>query len=461
MIIALLASSCFVGINSFQLPYLTRRVASPHQLSNYVVSAANGEESITSAPSSVLLTTHAPDDTPSLITRRKSNESDADTLLKFSTDIQHVLHNLRGMEFDPCIPRHLMGHRSSSLSYSKTWTLDDWEFHNSRKRYFRYLKNMPHSRLMRRIMPQQMALLIWTILSVYLEDQFLSSYKPKIPLAALGTISTFVGFLLTLRSNHALSRLMEARKLWSKVILNTREMASLIAAFVYPVDKQLALLLARHVSLFGWLLKSQLRFTKKDDVVELVRTMLPNKRDADFLLSQRQKTVVVITRIRQVLAHLGKAHKLTTAEEIALDHTCHALSEAITSTGRIRASPIPTLYTSHTSRLLVFYLFCLPPALHLSGLDGVMTTVLTMVVGYAMFGLDEISHLFEQPFRVIPMYQMSKRSMQAVADCFTCRPPALDGEQFEVDEEDKFAQRELTTYWSNKDMAQVSDNLME
>lgn len=310
-------------------------------------------------------------------------------------------------------------------------------------------------------MPQQMVLLMWTILSVYLEDQFLSSYKPKIPLAALGTISTFVGFLLTLRSNHALSRLMEARKLWSKVILNTREMASLIAAFVYPVDKQLALLLGRHVALFGWLLKSQLRFTKKDDVVELVRTMIPNKRDADFLLSQRQKTVVVITRIRQVLAYLGKAHKLTTAEEIALDHTCHALSEVITSTGRIRASPIPTLYTSHTSRLLVFYLFCLPPALHLSGLDGIMTTLLTMVVGYAMIGLDEISHLFEQPFRVIPMYQMSKRSMQAVADCFTCRPPALDGQQFGEDEEDKLAQRELTLYWSNKDMAQVSDNLME
>jgi putative membrane protein len=364
------------------------------------------------------------------------------------------------MESDPCIPKHLMGHHSSSLSYSKTWTLDDWEFHNSRLRYFRYFKNLPHSRLVRRIMPQQAVLLLWTLLSVWIEDHFLSSYKPKIPLASLGTISTFLAFLLTLRSNHALSRLFEARNLWSKVILNTREMASLIASFVYPVDKQVALMLGRHVSLFGWLLKSQLRFTKKDDVVELVRTMLPNKRDADYVLSQRQKTFAVITRIRQVLAHMGKAHKLTTAEEIALDHTAHALSEAITSTGRIRASPIPTLYTSHTSRLLVFYLFCLPPALHLSGLDGVMTTVMTMVVGFAMFGLDEISHLFEQPFRVIPMYQMSKRSMQAVADCFTCRPPRLEGEEID-DEGEILTQRELTSYWSNKDMAAMSDNLME
>eukprot|EP00577_Skeletonema_sp_RCC1716_P012164 CAMPEP_0113437036 /NCGR_PEP_ID=MMETSP0013_2-20120614/37168_1 /TAXON_ID=2843 ORGANISM="Skeletonema costatum, Strain 1716" /NCGR_SAMPLE_ID=MMETSP0013_2 /ASSEMBLY_ACC=CAM_ASM_000158 /LENGTH=401 /DNA_ID=CAMNT_0000327597 /DNA_START=55 /DNA_END=1257 /DNA_ORIENTATION=+ /assembly_acc=CAM_ASM_000158 len=396
---SILLVGSFLGVDSFQLP-LTRRLVSPQRNKNVVSATNNGEQSTISAPSSVISPTHTSNTSSPTTRRKKNNESDADTLLKFSTDVQHVLHNLRAMESDPCIPKHLMGHHSSSLSYSKTWTLDDWEFHNSRKRYFRYLKNIPHSRLMRRIMPQ-------------------INYKPKIPLSALGTISTFVGFLLTLRSNQALSRLMEARTLWSKVILNTREMSSLIASFIYPVDKQLALMLGRHVALFGWLLKSQLRFTKKDDVVELVRTMLPNKRDADYLLSQRQKTVAVITRIRQVLAHLGKAHKLTTAEEIALDHTAHALSEAITSTGRIRASPIPTLYTSHTSRLLVFYLFCLPPALHLSGLDGIMTTVLSMVVGYAMFGLDEISHLFEQPFRVIPMHQMSKRSMQAVTDCFT------------------------------------------
>ena len=77
-----------------------------------------------------------------------------------------------------------------------------------------------------------------------------------------------------------------------------------------------------------------------------------------------------------------------------------------------------------------------------------------------MFGLDEISHLFEQPFRIIPRYQMSKRSMMAVADCFTCRPPALDGEP--VDEEVALlSQKNLTTYWSTKDTSDVSDNLME
>ena len=61
---------------------------------------------------------------------------EVDTLLKFSHDVKHVLQDLRGSDFGPCIPKHLMG-RASSLSYSKTRTLDDWEKHNSRTRYFR------------------------------------------------------------------------------------------------------------------------------------------------------------------------------------------------------------------------------------------------------------------------------------------------------------------------------------
>jgi len=162
-----------------------------------------------------------------------------------------------------------------------------------------------------------------------------------------------------------------------------------------------------------------------------------------------------VTRIRQVIHHLGKQHKLTTAEEIALDHTAQALSDVVTSTGRLRASPIPTLYTSHSARLLMFYLMCLPPALHLSGLNGIATMICTMSVGYAMLGLDEISHIFEQPFRVIPMYQISKRSMLAVADSMTCRPPPLEGE-----EDEELSQKDLTKYWkkSNKDNSNGKKN---
>lgn len=445
LVLSALLFDASVGSFQFSLPKRHARITHTYASlpAQHVNNSPTGTGTASTAP--------APHQNPAV-----PDPEGSDSLLKFSKDVAQVLHELRGEDFDPCIPKHLIG-RPSSLSYSRTWTLDDWEHHNSRKRYVRYLFHFPRSRLLRRTAPQLLALLSWTLLC-FLSTKIVKSV-PRVPLSALGTVSTFLAFLLTLRSNQGLSRLDEGRRLWSKVILNTREMAQLTSAFVYPVDKQLGLMLGRHIALFGWLLKSQLRFIPEDEVADIVRTML-SKRDADFVLSQRQRPAAVVTRIRQVIAHLGKQHRLTTAEEIALDHTAHSLSEAITSTGRIRASPIPTMYTSHTSRLLVFYLFCLPPALQLSGLNGIVTTLLTAVVGYAMLGLDEISHLFEQPFRVIPMYQMSKRSMLAVADCFTCRPPALAGEARD-EEEDYLTQKDLTTYWSRKDISAVSDNLME
>jgi predicted membrane chloride channel (bestrophin family) len=63
-----------------------------------------------------------------------------------------------------------------------------------------------------------------------------------------------------------------------------------------------------------------------------------------------------------------------------------------------------TIYTIHTGRLLMLYLFFLPPALA-DVLNPFATVVTTAVVGYGtMLGLDEISHMLEQqPFKLMPL----------------------------------------------------------
>ena len=56
----------------------------------------------------------------------------------------------------------------------------------------------------------------------------------------------------------------------------------------------------------------------------------------------------------------------------------------------------------------------------------------------------------ELPFRVIPMYQICKRSMLGVADAMTCRCPPLVGEKSIYDDEDSnMSQKDLTTYWND------------
>lgn len=261
------------------------------------------------------------------------------------------------------------------------------------------------------------------------EVGFLS--KVTLPLTPLSLVSTFVAALLTLRSNQGLDRFNTGRNSFGQVVLYTRDMAQLIASNIYPRDKQLGLLLLRHIALFGWLLKNFLRGEKVTGTDEdIIRAMLPHPPDADFILRQRKKPVAVVSRLRQVIHYMADKGQLHTAEELALDHTSQELNHCIMTTERIRASPIPPLYTAHAGRLLIFYLFFLPLALRGSGmLNGLATIITSAATAFAMLGLDEISHLLEQPFRLMPLYHLSKNAMKDVGDALVCMPPPLPGSE--------------------------------
>jgi len=67
----------------------------------------------------------------------------------------------------------------------------------------------------------------------------------------------------------------------------------------------------------------------------------------------------------------------------------------------------------------------MPLALHGMAMKKAVTVLVTGTIGYTMLGLDEISHVLEQPFRLMPLQQISRNIMLDVADAFLCQPPNL------------------------------------
>ena len=160
-----------------------------------------------------------------------------DTLEKYSQDIAKVLKELRGQDNDPLIPAFFR-HRKSS--YTNIWNLEMWERHTSRWRYLRCILSMPNSRLSRRILPQLTVLFLWSCWGIRYASKVV-----EIPMTPLSLMSTFVAFLLTLRSNQGLSRLTDGRLTWGQAVLHTRDLAHLVSTYVYPKDKKLGLLMGR------------------------------------------------------------------------------------------------------------------------------------------------------------------------------------------------------------------------
>jgi predicted membrane chloride channel (bestrophin family) len=360
----------------------------------------------------------------------KSNGEDS--LEKFMADVTKVCNELRPGNRDTTLPPPFLRQRRIGYpSMTTTWTVHDWDLHSSRKRYAHWLFGFFQSRLLQRVLPMLSIHVLWSSLAVLVWKRFMTESfisKVVIPLSSLSLMSSFVAFLLTLRSNQGLSRLNDGRKAIGEMVLYSREMANLITFTIYPRNHQLGLKLIRHVALFGWLLKGFLRGPAVNGTDEdIIRTMLPTKVDADYIIRQRKAPMAVVSRLRQAFFHLGKNHQLSTAEEIALDHCTQYLNRCIMVTEKILASPIPPLYTALTGRLLIFYLSMLPYALQAANIvGGVGTVIISTAVAYAMIALDEMSHICEQPFRLMPLFQLSKKSMMDVADCVLQLPPDFE-----------------------------------
>ena len=126
-------------------------------------------------------------------------------------------------------------------------------------------------------------------------------------MTTVSMFSTFIALLLTLRTNQSISRLLEGRLAWGRCVLLTRDTSQLLSTYIYPLNTQNALKAARHLSIFGWLLKCRMRDEPDSDII----TSMLKPLDANYVSRQRKHPVALITRIRQVVA-LGSATEFPT-----------------------------------------------------------------------------------------------------------------------------------------------------
>jgi len=402
--------------NDYNVTVRNKATVPAHSKFDYSFStnkSSSSGASVTSPTSKVVITLNT--------TSSKSSRKLLDNVTKFEQDVAVVIKDIRAGE-DATLPE-LFRH-GTKLSLSNLWTSSEWERHMSRWRFVRYMLKMHKSRLLRRILPQFVVTVLWSMLvfqAMATQQAPAIMTKVDISLTSLSLVSSFIAALVTLRSNEGLRRLSEARNAWMQLVSLLRDTAQLLGSYISPYDMELGLLSARHLAMFGWLLKSQLRDESSGDVVAAM--LSPS--DAAYVLSQRKRPAALILRIRQIVGFMAGKNRLPYPAHQAVENNLLQLNIILGHCERIKTTCIPPLYTAHVSRLLVLYLFFLPFALQGTGINIVANTLMTGSIGFSMLGLDEISHQLEQPFRLMPLQQLSVMAMRDVADVFVCPPPKL------------------------------------
>jgi predicted membrane chloride channel (bestrophin family) len=316
--------------------------------------------------------------------------------------------------------------RGTAYTISVLWTPQDWDNYQAISRYWRYLRNWPFSQSMRITAPIVGFFTAWSAVVCQAKSW---GYVWTMPLAPLTIVSSALVLLLTLRTNQALNRLMDARSAWGRSKNSLRLISSFLATRVYPVNPSAALLGGRLLCTVGWSLRSanlgkcDKHPTAKSKVQlvdhEALQILLPPE-EAAWLGKQHKPVLAALDRLSFLLRAVAddpeyaERRLATESHRQMLENICE-LDQLVGACERLVATPVPPIYTRFTSRVLLSWLACVPPSLVGSGLPNFAVILGTFFTTYVMVGIDEIAIEIEEPMRLLPLNDLCISIMSDVA----------------------------------------------
>ena len=240
----------------------------------------------------------------------------------------------------------------------------------------------------------------------YLEVEYLH-LNSKSSISNIGMIHSLLGFVLSLllvfRTNTAYDRWWEGRKLWGKLVNDSRNFVIKINSILPENDVKNRTQIAKYLRFFPYFLASHLS-------KESTRLVL----DEDFSDLQKElqhhPPAELVFLLTKKLYQLKKENKISDTEMLFLDTQLSWFLDVCGGCERIKNTPIPYSYSSFIKKFIIFYVMALPVA-NVVNLGGFMIPI-TMFVYYVLMSLELIAEEIEDPFNNdendIPMEAISQ-----------------------------------------------------
>ena len=271
----------------------------------------------------------------------------------------------------------------------------------------------PRSTIYRAVIPCVAAAVLWALIFLVLHDQSrMWSHARggllRITPVGLTLQGTAIGLLLVFRTNNSYQRLAEARGLWGRAIYLIREMVQTVGAVLNtrrgePLPPCAASIqLVRCCAAFGWVLKAKLR--DGEECGDVLETLLPTV--GKWVASQRNPPVALVGCMRRVIQAEYEAQRLPVHLHYKLEEDIKELDLVVGGCERLFSSPISTSMSRHVVRSLALWLLTLPVVL-VGQLSSLLVVFYVAATAYIYIGIEELGVQVEQPFDVLPMFQMA------------------------------------------------------
>ncbi|QQV02445.1 MULTISPECIES: bestrophin family protein [Chryseobacterium] len=259
------------------------------------------------------------------------------------------------------------------------------------KHFLKILLSLHKSDTLKILFPTMVLMALYSYGIQYLEIEYLH-LTSKSKVSNVGMIHSLLGFVLSLllvfRTNTAYDRWWEGRKLWGKLVNDSRNFAIKINTILTD-DRQSAHQIARYVKYFPHFLakhlsKESTRLALDEDYSEIEKS-LTNHGPSDLIALLSRK-----------LYQLKKEGKISDTEMLFLDTQLSGFLDVCGGCERIKNTPIPYSYSSFIKKFIILYVLALPVAYVIN--LGYFMIPLTVFVYYVLMSLELIAEEIEDPF---------------------------------------------------------------
>lgn len=201
-----------------------------------------------------------------------------------------------------------------------------------------------------------------------------------------------MGLILVFRVNAGYDRWWEARKLWGSLVNNSRNLAVIITSYVHKNNKKTIDQLIRYCAAMPYLMKNNLR---GDDSILEVKHLV----DEDIYLILEKidhKPNYISSKIASLLADLLQSNELNEFSFLKAEGCREAIIDCQGASERILKTPMPFVMAVKSRRFILLFLLFLPIAL--VSYSIYINPLVTALVSYALFSLDQIGVELQNPF---------------------------------------------------------------
>lgn len=245
--------------------------------------------------------------------------------------------------------------------------------------------------ILKKVLPQLGVITALSILVVIFHGELLH-WKVTLTTVPFSLVGVALAIFLGFRNSASYDRYWEARKLWGKLLTDSRNATRQYLTFIGTDPRPFVLGLAAYVHA----VRHQLRNT---DPTQDMQRLLPAEL-MPRLANRQTPPLQIMMWLSECLRQHRLKGELDAILATELDKSLTGLNDAFGGCERIAYTPLPFTYSVILHRTVYLYCFMLPFGL----LDaiGFMTPVMVAFVAYTFFAIEALSDEIEEPFGLLP-----------------------------------------------------------